>query len=65
MLYVLGIGSNVAMVSCIITIIKDKFPHFKQWILVLSVAVVLFGIAIVYTTPVRRNLIIILTSLTI
>uniref|UniRef100_A0A336MM73 Transporter n=1 Tax=Culicoides sonorensis TaxID=179676 RepID=A0A336MM73_CULSO len=51
MLYTLGIGSNVAMTSCIMTIFKDKFKHIAHWKITMSIAVVMFSIAIVYTTP--------------
>lgn len=31
MLYLLGIGSNIAMVSCVITVIRDQFKQIKNW----------------------------------
>jgi solute carrier family 6 (neurotransmitter transporter, glycine) member 5/9 len=31
MLFVLGIGSNVAMMSCIMTVIRDEFTKVKHW----------------------------------
>jgi solute carrier family 6 (neurotransmitter transporter, glycine) member 5/9 len=31
MLFVLGIGSNVAMMSCIMTVIRDEFVKVKHW----------------------------------
>ncbi|XP_063709992.1 sodium-dependent nutrient amino acid transporter 1-like isoform X2 [Culicoides brevitarsis] len=51
MLYTLGIGSNVAMTSCIMTIFKDKFKTVAHWKITMAIAVVMFSIAIVYTTP--------------
>lgn len=52
MLYVLGIGSNIAMTSCLVTIFKDYFKTVKQWQITLTIAVFMFCIAIIYTTPV-------------
>jgi solute carrier family 6 (neurotransmitter transporter, glycine) member 5/9 len=39
MLYVLGIGSNVAMTSCLVTEIKDHFHQVKNWQATLIVAI--------------------------
>ncbi|XP_077293648.1 sodium-dependent nutrient amino acid transporter 1-like [Arctopsyche grandis] len=51
MLFVLGIGSNVAMASSIITVVRDKFPHVKHWHAVIAVAIFGFSIGLVYITP--------------
>ncbi|XP_023170220.1 sodium-dependent nutrient amino acid transporter 1 isoform X2 [Drosophila hydei] len=51
MLFVLGIGSNIAMTSCTVTAIRDRFPNFKQWQCSLLIAVVSFGIGLIYITP--------------
>lgn len=50
MLYVLGIGSNVAMASCIVTEIRDHFKSVKSWQAGLGVAIcgTIFG-SIYYT----------------
>lgn len=50
MLYVLGIGSNVAMTSCIVTEIRDHFKSVKNWQAGLGVALcgTVFG-SIYYT----------------
>lgn len=52
MLFVLGIGSNIAMCSCIITAIRDQFPSVKASHAALGVAFVGFLIGLVYITPV-------------
>lgn len=31
MLYLLGIGSNVAMTQAFVTVLKDGFKRVKQW----------------------------------
>lgn len=31
MLFVLGVGSNIAMTSCVMTVIRDQFPNVKAW----------------------------------
>ncbi|XP_044572226.1 sodium-dependent nutrient amino acid transporter 1 isoform X3 [Drosophila ananassae] len=51
MLFVLGIGSNIAMTSCSVTAIRDRFPNFKQWQCSLLIAVVSFMIGLLYITP--------------
>ncbi|XP_034097312.1 sodium-dependent nutrient amino acid transporter 1 isoform X1 [Drosophila albomicans] len=51
MLFVLGIGSNIAMTSCTVTAIRDRFPNFKQWQCSLLIAVVSFLIGLMYITP--------------
>lgn len=52
MLFVLGIGSNIAMCSCIVTAIRDQFPRLKPWQTVIPVALVGFTVGLMYTTPV-------------
>lgn len=52
MLFVLGIGSNIAMCSCIITAIRDQFPSLKAAHAAIGVATVGFLIGLVYITPV-------------
>lgn len=51
MLFVLGIGSNIAMCSCIITAIQDQFPKWRTSLIVVGVACVGFLIGLVYITP--------------
>lgn len=51
MLFVLGIGSNIAMASCIITVIRDQFPKLKAGAVAVAVCSVGFLIGIVYVTP--------------
>lgn len=52
MLFVLGIGSNVGMNSCLYTVIKDRFVHLAPWKIVVPVAFVQFFIGLMYVTPV-------------
>lgn len=52
MLFVLGIGSNIAMCSCITTVIQDQFPKWRTKLIVIGFAVVGFSIGLVYITPV-------------
>uniref|UniRef100_W8B974 Transporter n=1 Tax=Ceratitis capitata TaxID=7213 RepID=W8B974_CERCA len=51
MLFVLGIGSNVGMASCVMTVLKDKFTNTKNWIIAVSIAIVCYGIGLIYITP--------------
>ncbi|XP_055854044.1 sodium-dependent nutrient amino acid transporter 1-like [Episyrphus balteatus] len=51
MLFVLGLGSNVGIVSCILTVVKDEFPNAQQWVIVVIISICGFCIALVYVTP--------------
>ncbi|XP_055309717.1 sodium-dependent nutrient amino acid transporter 1-like [Sitodiplosis mosellana] len=51
MLFVLGIGSNIAMCSCIITAIHDQFPKWKPSLVCIGVATTGFLIGLFYITP--------------
>uniref|UniRef100_A0A1I8P279 Transporter n=1 Tax=Stomoxys calcitrans TaxID=35570 RepID=A0A1I8P279_STOCA len=51
MLFVLGIGSNIAMTSCTVTAVRDYFPKVKQWQCALGIATVSFCIGLAYVTP--------------
>lgn len=53
MLFVLGIGSNIAMCTCIITIIRDKFKWMPAWLAAVGLATVGFLIGLIYVTPVN------------
>lgn len=52
MLFVLGIGSNIAMCSCVATAIQDQFPKWKMPFIVIGMATVGFLIGLIYITPV-------------
>ncbi|KAG4076274.1 hypothetical protein HA402_014823 [Bradysia odoriphaga] len=56
MLFVLGIGSNVGMNSCLYTVIKDRFVHLAPWKIVVPVAIVQFFIGLMYVTPGGQHL---------
>lgn len=51
MLFTLGIGSNIGMTSCILTVIRDTFPSLKCWKVVLAIAAVGVSVGSIYTTP--------------
>ncbi|XP_062534252.1 sodium-dependent nutrient amino acid transporter 1-like isoform X1 [Armigeres subalbatus] len=51
MLFVLGIGSNVGMATTIMTVVRDRFPHLKAWPVALVIAIIGYGVGIIYTTP--------------
>ncbi|XP_055904335.1 sodium-dependent nutrient amino acid transporter 1-like [Eupeodes corollae] len=51
MLFVLGLGSNVGIVSCLLTVTKDQFPNVKQWAIVGVISVCGFCIGLLYITP--------------
>lgn len=52
MLFVLGIGSIVALQSTIVTIICDQFKGWKYWKVALTTSVCGFLMGLVYVTPV-------------
>uniref|UniRef100_A0A182W2B8 Transporter n=1 Tax=Anopheles minimus TaxID=112268 RepID=A0A182W2B8_9DIPT len=51
MLFVLGIGSNVAMTSCVMTVIKDQFPKVRNWQAASIIAVCGVLLGSIYVTP--------------
>ncbi|XP_037946221.1 sodium-dependent nutrient amino acid transporter 1-like isoform X1 [Teleopsis dalmanni] len=51
MLFILGIGSIIAMTSCTVTSIRDHFPKIKQWQCALGIAIISFIIGLAYVTP--------------
>jgi solute carrier family 6 (neurotransmitter transporter, glycine) member 5/9 len=52
MLYLLGIGSNVAMMSCLMTVIRDRFKKVKNWHAALVIAILGTCFGSIYMTPV-------------
>uniref|UniRef100_A0A182PFK5 Transporter n=1 Tax=Anopheles epiroticus TaxID=199890 RepID=A0A182PFK5_9DIPT len=51
MLFVLGIGSNVAMTSCVMTVIKDQFPKVRNWQAATIIAICGVLLGSIYVTP--------------
>ncbi|XP_060521730.1 sodium-dependent nutrient amino acid transporter 1-like [Cylas formicarius] len=51
MLFVLGVGSLVALQSCVNTVVKDAFPKVKAWIISAGSASAMFLIGLLYVTP--------------
>lgn len=51
MLFVLGIGSNVAMTSCVMTVIRDQFPKVKNWQAATAIAICGVALGSIYVTP--------------
>lgn len=52
MMYVLGVGSAVALCGAVFSILCDHFPKVKHWMLVLAVSIFGFVVSLVYITPV-------------
>lgn len=52
MLFILGVGSNIAMTSCVMTVIRDQFPTLKHWQCACSIAIVGLAFGCFYLTPV-------------
>ncbi|KAJ8939840.1 hypothetical protein NQ314_010969 [Rhamnusium bicolor] len=51
MLFILGVGSLVALKGCAFTVVMDSFPHLKIWHVSLATAVGGFLVGLVYITP--------------
>lgn len=56
MMFVLGVGSAVALCGAIFCILCDHFPNTKHWQLVFIVSVFGFLISLVYVTPVSMKI---------
>jgi hypothetical protein len=55
MLYVLGVGTEVALTGSIITIIHDSFPNLKYRLVAAVTCVIGFVAGLVYVTPVSKQ----------
>lgn len=53
MLFVFCIGSNMGMASCIMTVIRDRYPKIACWKIVLCIVIIGISVGCIYTTPVR------------
>ncbi|XP_017760565.1 PREDICTED: sodium-dependent nutrient amino acid transporter 1-like isoform X2 [Eufriesea mexicana] len=51
MMYVLGVGSAVALCGAVFSILCDSFPNVRHWKLVLLISVFGFIVSLVYITP--------------
>ncbi|KAL7022818.1 hypothetical protein ACKWTF_012393 [Chironomus riparius] len=52
MLFILGMGSIIAMMTCVITVVRDQFPKVKYWQAALGYAIFGIGCGTLYITPV-------------
>ncbi|XP_055710093.1 sodium-dependent nutrient amino acid transporter 1-like isoform X2 [Phlebotomus papatasi] len=51
MLLTLGLGSVVALVSAVVTVLRDQFPKVPYWQMALYVSSCLFLVGLIYVTP--------------
>lgn len=51
MLFVLGIGTNVGMSSCLMTALRDRFVWLAHWKAAVAIGVVQFAVGLLYLTP--------------
>jgi hypothetical protein len=56
MLYTLGIGSGVALIGAVNTIICDSFPNIKYWVVASCSCIAGFLVGLVYVTPVSKSI---------
>ena len=52
MLFVLGIGSNIAMATCVMTALRDQFPKLKHWQAASGISCAGLLVGLFYVTPV-------------
>lgn len=52
MLFVLGIGSNVGMVQCVVRVIRDQFSRVTAGQAAIGIACIQFLVGLIYITPV-------------
>lgn len=53
MMFVLGVGSIVGMVSGLAHSLKEKLPNVQMWKIVLCICSISFAVSTIYVTPVR------------
>ncbi|GAB0087877.1 Transporter [Sergentomyia squamirostris] len=51
MLFALGIGSNVGMTSCVMTVLRDRFPNMPHWKAVFGIGIVGLLLGSIFVTP--------------
>ncbi|CAG0905828.1 unnamed protein product, partial [Darwinula stevensoni] len=51
MLWTLGVGSAVALIGCVITVICDRFPSWDRRIVTVALCIFSFLIGLTYVTP--------------
>jgi solute carrier family 6 amino acid transporter-like protein 5/7/9/14 len=56
MIFILGIGSMAAIMTCVITVIRDHFPKVKYWQAALGYAIFGTVFGSLFITPVRSKL---------
>lgn len=56
MMFVLGVGSAVGMITGIMSVINEQFPKLKTWQIVIPTCSLGFLIGTVYVTPVSIKL---------
>ena len=56
MLFILGIGSNVGMVSAVVSGIRESLPNLHITFVTICVCIAAFGIGVVYVTPVKYEI---------
>lgn len=55
MLLTLGIGTAIAIVNGIVTVVCDEFTNFKRFWVTSAVCVCGFLVGLIYVTPVSNN----------
>ncbi|KAM7342265.1 sodium-dependent nutrient amino acid transporter 1-like [Cochliomyia hominivorax] len=51
MLLILGVGSNVGIITSVITVACELFPKIKRWKIVIAISIVCYFFGLMYVTP--------------
>ena len=51
MVFILGIGSNVGIITSVITVICELFPNVKRWRIVIGICLICYCCGLMYVTP--------------
>ncbi|KAI8120517.1 hypothetical protein FF38_10479 [Lucilia cuprina] len=51
MMFILGIGSNVGIITSVITVASELFPKIKRWRIVLVICIISHCFGLMYVTP--------------
>ena len=51
MMFILGIGTNVGIITSVITVFCELFPNTKRWRIVLAICIICYCFGIMYITP--------------
>ncbi|XP_065369350.1 sodium-dependent nutrient amino acid transporter 1-like [Calliphora vicina] len=51
MMFILGVGSNVGVITSVITVVCELFPNIKRWHIVIGICIASYCFGLMYVTP--------------